>query len=215
MRISNLVVAALFIFGICGVANSAPVLSLDVDFYGGSTSLTKGVFDTGETVELVEGGSVIADFYFSISEEGLEFGSFDISYNMSTLNPSNCSIASPFTGSYECSPGEGNVYGLFETNPAVGPGDNIHFLTFTFTGINISDPLDSGFIQFSDMGPWITESGLDITDQIDREKIAYITVSPELTAPIPGTIIMLGSGLLIFLGINTKNRKRKVHRLSM
>jgi len=65
-KFSVIMLTLLMTIGLGTVASAAPVLSFDIDFYGGDTALTRGVYDTGNTIILPSiGDQVMADIYVS------------------------------------------------------------------------------------------------------------------------------------------------------
>jgi hypothetical protein len=179
-------------------ARAVPTLSFNIDFG------QDGTFETGQTFQLDLGSSIGVDIYFSVTEEGIIGGGFDLAFDPALLEASGLAFtypSGPFldTGLSEIIPGHVRAEAFsFPPGTPVGPGDDFLFASFTLTCIDLG--LTELFLgDFDGRDQWVTSpSGLLLDDQL-----GFVIASVE-NVPIPGTLLLLGSGLMGLLGIRRK-----------
>jgi len=195
-----ILMAVLMVFGFSTAAAAAPVLTFDIDFE------RDGVMDTGSTYNLMMGDTVDVDLLFSITEEGVPGGGWDLRFDSSNLAASGLVIAMPFVnmGGSGISPGHVLFDAVvFPPGTFLGPGTEILMASFTLecTGISFDelwlyDP-NPGSVQ------WVTSSGLVLDDVIwpGGDPIYLGAIN---NVPIPGAVWLLGSGLIGLIGIRRR-----------
>ena len=172
-----------------------PILTFDIDFYGGDTAYAKDVFDTDQTIDLIVGQTVNVDILFSITEEGVVGGGFDLEYNPSTLDASGLTFYSPFldSGLSTITPGHVKAEALaWPPGTVVGPGNNNLFITFTFECIGVG--LDELWLYDfnTETGQWAISDTIHLDDQLS----GGIYLASIQNTPIPGAVWLMGSGLV-------------------
>ena len=208
-RSSIIMLAILMVIGFATVASAAPTLSFDIDFYGGSTSLAQGVMDTGSTIDLDLGDLVNVGIYFSLTEEGVVGGGFDLDYDsdgMPNLAAAGLSIPMPFvdTGMSEIIPEHVRVEAwAFPPGSFVGPGDD--FLLADFSLECLDPGLDELWLNDFDTmtAQWVTETGLVLDDQMNGIYLASVNNKGN-DVPIPSSLLLIMSGLFCLIGICRK-----------
>lgn len=193
------------------MVGAAPVLSFDIDFYGGSTSLVKGELDTDKTITLnaAENDWVMVDVLFSVTESGVPGYGFDLAFNPGTMEADELAIADHGldSGLSEITPGHVRVeafvvpFGTF-----LGPNDGnppILMATFELHSIDFPGLDDIILYDFDDRAQWITEEGAGLDNQIPENGIYLATVN---NVPVPGAVWLLGSGLLGLAGIRSRKK---------
>jgi hypothetical protein len=209
-KIGVIILAILMVSGFGTVASAAPTLSFDIDFYDGSTALAQGVFDTGSTIRLMPGDTVNVDILFSVTEEGVVGGGFDLDFDSDGINNLTASNLSfpfpPFVDTGESEITAGNVRAqafAFPPGTAVGPGSDNVLASFVFecTGLGLDDLVLGDFGTGAD---WVTSpSGIDLDDQVTG------TLASINNVPIPGALWLLGSGLIALVGLRRRNQKHQ------
>lgn len=201
-KITVILLAVFMVLGVGTAANAAPELSFNIDFYGGTTTYLQGDFDLGETIDLQFGDTVNVDILFTVTEEGVCGGGFNLAFNPSNLSATNLTLTSPFLdmGSSTIEPGNVLAQGVvFPPGMFMGPGENIGFASFTFECLGPS--LDELWVyDFNSVtAEWVTETGLCLDDQIDGIHLASIS-----NIPIPGAVWLFGSGLIGLVGLRRR-----------
>jgi len=184
------------------VASGAPTLSFEIDFE------QDGIFETGGTYTMQLGQTVMVDIYFSVTEEGVIGGGFDLAWD----DPGQLSTGAlvffspPFvdTGLSEIIPGHVRAEAFaFPPGTVVGPDVNHKFITFQFICNELGSTALTLFDFNEETAQWVTSPG-GIT--LDEQLAGGIYLANVNNVPIPGTALLLISGLLGILGIRRKMR---------
>ncbi len=211
------------VFGFSPAAKASPVLTFDIDFYGGDTALAKGTLDTGTTIDLTVGDTVKVDLLYSITEVGLWKAGWDVHFPADNLTASNLTL--PAIGAWTAYPDDpqgitpGHVKFRGQTMnewafSGLGPGTNLLLGTFEFTGAQASLMNEISFHDYNqnpDRPDWasgITYGGLILDDLVVPTRLAYINnYANNNPVPVPGAVWLLGSGLagLVALRRRMKN----------
>jgi hypothetical protein len=146
---------------------------------------------------------VEVDLYFSVTEEGVVGAGFALSFNAAYMEASNLILAAPFvdSGLSEIIPGS-ILAEAFAWPPGtvVGPGELAPLATFTLTCLGPGGILELFLGDFNpDTAQWVTSPGGIILD----DQLGFVIASVN-QVPIPGTVLLLGSGLLGLLGIRRR-----------
>jgi hypothetical protein len=200
-RLSVLLLAILMVFGF---STAASAVSVEIDFYGGTTGLDQGVYDTGSTITLdwtlgdfvnvdivmaeVPGDPVgLAAFAFVMPFDPAEVALSDLKPNPGFFTfPANTGIFADFL-SVEA----------FGTPPL--PGDDVVMLSFvlTCTGTGVFDLV---LFDLNDEPNSGLGDGTVLDDLFDGTTV-FATVNQ---VPVPGAVWLLGSGLLGLVGLRRK-----------
>ncbi|MEW6290910.1 MAG: VPLPA-CTERM sorting domain-containing protein [Thermodesulfobacteriota bacterium] len=209
--------AATMVFGFSPAAGAAPVLTFDLDFYGGDTSLAQGVLDTGATIDLAVGETVKVDLLYNITEVGLWKAGWDVRFPADNLTADN--LVLPAIGAwtpYEddpqgISPGHVKFRGQTMNEWAftgLGPGTNLVLGTFELTATKESLMNEIWLYDYNPDGPdWaagIIYKGIILDQLVVPTNLASVNVN---VVPVPGAVWLLGSGLagLVALRRRMKN----------
>jgi hypothetical protein len=208
--------AATMVFGFSPAAGAATVLSFDIDFYGGDTSLAQGVLDTGATIDLAVGDTVKVDLLYNITEVGLWKAGWDVRFHADNLTAAN--LVLPAIGAwtpYEddpqgiISPGHVKFRGQTMNEWAftgLGPGTNLVLGTFELTGAKRSLMNEIWLYDYNPDGPdWM--EGIIYGDDILDHLVVPTHLASVNVVPVPGAVWLLGSGLagLVALRRRMKN----------
>jgi len=201
-KLTVILLAVFMVIGMSTAASAAPTLSFNIDFYGGDTTYLQGDFDLGETIILQPGDSVKVDILFSVTEEAVVGGGFDLAFNPSNLAASSLMLTAPFLdfGLSEITSGHVRAQGgVWPAGNFLGPGENIGIASFTFECLGAS--LDELWLYDFDTvtSEWVTETGACLDGQIDGIYLASIS-----NVPIPGAVWLLGSGLIGLVGLRRR-----------
>jgi len=201
--------AATMVFGFSPAAGAAPVLTFDLDFYGGDTSLAQGVLDTGATIDLAVGESVMVDLLFSITDVSLWKAGWDVRFPADNLVASNLFLDGwiPYPDDPQgITPGHVRFRGQSSEMMGKGPGENLLLGTFELTCTGVS--LDEIWLyDYNPDGPdWaagIVYGGIILDALVVPTHLASV----NNVVPVPGAVWLLGSGLagLVALRRRMKN----------
>ncbi len=201
-NIFKLVIAAVLSIVPAAGALSAP--AFDIDFYGGSTSLSQGVYDTNTNIGLENGASVSVDIIASGFDEGdgllgwslrLDYGDGLLASNLERnypLWPMAIREASIQNGYLTI---EGGT--LLNTG---AQGDNLLLFSFDLTCIDETASSMLTLWDFDMGGPrsdTISSLGISLDDHFP---VGLATAN----VPIPAAAWLFGSGLLGLLAIRRK-----------
>ena len=201
-KVGFLVCAVLMILGFGSFASAAPVLTFDIDFG------QDGTFETGGVYDLLPGGSVAADLYFTVTEEGVVGGGFALQYDPSLLAVTGYSfVFPPFldTGLSYNDPGDLGLEAF--RNPAgsaTAPDVATKFASVDFEclgpGLTALTLFDFNLVTVQ----FVTSpSGLKLDSQIPAEGILLASINQ---VPIPGAVWLLGSGLVGLIAFTRRKR---------
>jgi hypothetical protein len=215
-KVSLAMLIVVMVFGFSTAAKAATVLTFDIDFYGGDTTLAKGVLDTGTTIDLQVGDTVKADLLYSITEVGLWKAGWDVRFPADNLTASNPIL--PAIGAWTPYPDDpqgitpGHVKFRGQTQDAwaftgLGPGSNLLLGTFELTCTGVS--LDEIWLyDYNPNGPdWaagIVYGGGILDSLVVPTKLASINNNP---VPVPGAVWLLGSGLTGLVALRRRRMK--------
>jgi|GEM_PF-2638747 len=201
-KLSVIVLAILMAVGLSTAASAAPTLSFDIDFY------QDGIMDTGSTIDLLLGNTVVADIYFSVTEEPVVGGGYDLRFDQSNLSaefvwfyPGVFLFEPPMLDTDLSRIEPGHVYAEAFVVP---PGTSTFGAKFGSIALTCNDiSLDE--LWLFDFNPvtaqWVTTSDLVLDDQLLD---GYYLASVNNYVPIPGAVWLLGSGLLGLFGLKRK-----------
>lgn len=196
--------AAAMVFGFSPAAGAAPVLSFDLDFYGGDTALlqrplddgytiidpdteTTINLDTGSSIDLAVGESVMVDLLFSITEVGLWKAGWDVRFPEDNLEASN--LVLPALGAWTpypddpqgISPGHVRFRGQTMNEWAftgLGPGKYLPLGTFELTATKESLMNEIWLFDYDPDGlDWfaaITGGGGTLDHLVGPTRLAYV-----------------------------------------
>ena len=214
-KVSPVLLATAMIFGLNTAAKAAPVLTFDIDFYGGDTSLIQGELDTGTTIELKKvGDTVMVDLLYSITEVGLWKAGWDVQFPAHNLTAT--SLILPAIGAWTAYPDDpqgitdGHVRFRGQTMnewafTGLGPGENLLLGTFELTGMNASLNNEIWLYDYDPDSPdWaagIIYGGGVLDLQVVAARLGAVNV-----VPVPGAVWLLGSGLA---GLVALRRRKK------
>jgi len=220
-KVSLAMLAATMVFGFSPAAKASPVLTFDIDFYGGDTALAKGTLDTGTTIDLTVGDTVKVDLLYSITEVGLWKAGWDVRFPADNLVASNLTL--PAIGAWTAYPDDpqgitpGHVKFRGQTMnewafTGLGPGTNLLLGTFELTGTKESLMNEIWLYDYNPDGPdWaagIVYGGGTLDPLVVPTRLAYMNnYANNNPVPIPGAVWLLGSGLagLVALRRRMKN----------
>jgi hypothetical protein len=197
-------VIALAILMAVGMSTAAHAAYFDIDFYGGTTGLVQGVYDTGATIDLEPGtGWVMASLYISGLDELSLYGmAFDLAFDDSNMMISDLDLGDAWGFVFTQAVTDGHV--LVEAGTVTPQtGDDILLATFMITCTATSfDEL--WLMDFDDVQPGF--SGLDPSGNpfdLDQELFpAYLASINQV--PIPSAVWLFGSGLLGLVGLRRR-----------
>jgi len=194
------IVALLMALGLMvPVASAVPTLSFEIDFGN------DGSFETGGTYNMLPGETVSVAIYFSVTEQGVIGGGFDLAFDAGQLSASSLAfVYPPFldTGLSEIIPGHVRAEAFaFPPGTATAINTNVKFLTFELNCTEIGLTALSLFDFNAATTQWVTSpDGFVLDDQLTNG----IFLANVNNVPIPGTALLLGSGLLGVLGIRRR-----------
>ncbi|MBU4263148.1 MAG: VPLPA-CTERM sorting domain-containing protein [Proteobacteria bacterium] len=225
VSLAMLIVAMLFAFSTA--AKASTVLTFDIDFYGGDTSLAKSVLDTGTTIDLKVGDTVMVDLWFNILDVdeqgqiiipdlGLWKAGWDVQFPDANLDASNLALYEAWAVYPDDPQGISSGHVRFRgqtmnewafTGLRAGE-DLLFFGTFELTATQASLMNEIWFYDYSldpnrpDWALAIIDGGTIIDDLVIPTHLASVNV-----VPIPGAVWLLGSGLagLVALRRRMKN----------
>ena len=198
-RFLSVLVALLFVGGLATAAGAAPTLSFQIDFG------QDGTFETGSLYTILPGTSVMADLYFTITEEGVIGGGLSMQYDSAQSAVSGEAFFSPFadTGSSYDNPGDlGLQFFVFPPGTATDPGQH-KLAEFQFECLGIGDIYPLMIYDFGGTDDWVTATGL----VLDSQLAGGIELASINQVPIPGAVWLLGSGLLGILGLSRRRNR--------
>jgi hypothetical protein len=196
-RVSILIFTILLFICLSAIANAAPTLSFNIDFYGGDTSYVQGAFDTGSTILLNPGETVNVDLYYAVTEQGVIGGGFDIEFDPALLESAgSLTIAAPWM-TVPPSPDAVNLRSDFLAFSAVDASADTLLASFALSCIGVGST-EIWAADYNDQPNWLTIGQIVLDDQLP---IYLATVN---NVPIPGAVWLLGSGLLGLLGIRRR-----------
>ena len=199
-----IVLVMLMALGGSGVASAANApYSFDIDAYGGSYTTAKGVYDTEQIIQLKPCEWVFMDLYISglpPKGEGIVGMGFDLDWNM-TYGEAKDLVLPPYfldTGNSDITKGQVEAW-VVPPGDDVG-GDNLLLATFAF---HCSGPVCTTYdLILNDLNPsaqWVLKNG----DCIDAELFpTYLATIHQV--PIPGAVLLLGSGLVGLVGLRRR-----------
>jgi len=195
-RVSALLFGILFIIGFVSAAHAAPTLSFNIDFYGGE--YVQGVYDTGSTIFLNPGDTVNVDLYFSVTEQSVVGGGFDIEFDTAVLESAGgLTIASPWM-TIPPSPDAASLSSDFLALTPVSAVTDTLLASFALRCIGAGST-EIWAADYNDQPNWLCADGATTLDY--QFPIYLATVN---NVPIPGAVWLLGSGLLGLLGIRRR-----------
>lgn len=198
-RFLSVLFALLMVAGLATAAGAAPTLSFQIDFG------QDGTFETGTTYNILPGTSVMADLYFTVTEEGVIGGGLSMQYDSTQSAVLSYAYLGSFSDAFSSSYNNPGDLGLaFFNNPPGTPTDpGQHKLAeFHFECTGIGDEYSLMIYDFGTTDNWVTATGLVLDDQL----VGGIELARINQVPIPGAVWLLGSGLLGMLGLA---RRRK------
>lgn len=132
---------------------------------------------------------------------GLDGGSFDLFFNTAVLQADSVTVDSS-TWNFIATPGSiDNINGKIEYTDFAQIGSNtintlFNFATFSFTAIGSGDSAIS--LAVNSAGPF-SSNAIEISPNFSAPTV---TVQP---VPVPGAILLFGTGLISLLGFNRRN----------
>lgn len=204
---SKLVLATALCLCSAGMAMGAIIPTFDIDFYGGDSGLTEGVFDTNTNLDLAAGESVSVNILMSgIPEtDRLDGFGFRLSYGSGLevsnidLNAENwADISEPYT---DTDIGCLGIEGLSQFSAELN-GDNIFMFSFDLTATSNLDPWVLQLLDLDDRDNTST-ARLEVLDH--HLPVDLATINARDQVPVPAAVWLLGSGLTSLVAI----RRRK------
>ena len=197
-RLSAFVMTSLLIFGFAAAANA---FSVDIDFYGGTTSYAQGVYDTGSTVNLlptVDWAWVDIVAVDIPDDNGIAIFSWVLSFDPSNMQASNLDTEYPgFPQVHEIDNTLGTVkLEVLSTDPQDGTA-----VLGTFRIDCTAVSLDDLFIAQLRPNNNLLVDGTDFSGLYPQDALATVN-----QVPLPGAAWLLGSGLL---GLVATRRRKK------
>ena len=205
-KFTIIILALIMMIGFYQAANAVE-LTFDIDFWGGDTTLAQGTLDTGTTIDLLPSQSVNVDLYFSV-DAPVSSGAFDSPFNPAQLQGSNFSLnAGEMDMGSGIDNGNGSVFAdfLYLMNEPQGP--LLDLVSFEYQCI--APGLDE--IWLNDLDPvlsgWVS-GGVSLDDQLGVQLASINNIGDDdHDVPIPGTFLLLLSGLIGMAGVT---RKREI-----
>lgn len=194
-KVCVLALAILMVFGISMAASAA---SLEIDFWGGSTDLIQGDYDTGSTITLdwTMGEFVNVDIIMADVPEGngLAIFGWELAFNPATMAISDLDTGSAFGFVFDLGvDGSVIVANASSTSP---PDEDVLMVSFVLTCIG--DGLDA--LTISSLGA----SYNLLADGTDLDSLFPTVLASVNQVPIPGAVWLLGSGLLGLVGLRRR-----------
>jgi len=194
----KLCVLALAILMVFSISTAANAVNLAIDFYGGSTGLVQGDYDTGDLVTLTPGDFVNVDVIMQAVPDGngLAIFGWTLATDPATMAISGLKAGADFTFQFEL----GVTDGIITANLAsISPPDgDVLMVSFVLSC--------TGMGSFSLLASEFGSSNNLLADNTD---LAYLfpTVLAEVNqVPIPGAVWLLGSGLFGLVGLRRRMR---------
>jgi len=197
MKKLALLLTMLLVLGFGTAAHAA--MSIEIDFYGGTTSYEQGVYDTGGTINLLPGqDSVMVDIVALDvpMDNGVSIFGWKLDFNGDNMTISNLTNGPGFSQTF---PGSGIFENYVQLNAATfNPVDGDAVLaTFMLTCTNAS--LDDLFLNALE-GQNFLADGTGFDNQYPG------LIASVNQVPIPGAAWLLGSGLFGLVAIRRKKK---------
>jgi hypothetical protein len=205
--IFKFVIVAALCVGSAGVALGAP--TFDIDFYGGSTSLAQGTYDTGADLSLAAGESVSVDVIASGFDpgDGLSGWALRLDYG-SGLDAANLGRNANDWPFFLRQPDIQDGYLTVEGMASIGTGidgDNLLLFSFDLTSTDGTIPSVLTLWDFDQGG--VSTDIVTVTpgNALDGQfPIELAEVNATANAPIPATLWLLGCGISGLLAIRRR-----------
>jgi hypothetical protein len=185
--------AILMVFGISTAANA---VNLAIDFYGGSTGLVQGDYDTGGLVTLTPGDFVNVDIIMQAVPDGNGLTIFGWTLATDPASMAISGLDTDFAFVFDLSISGG----LITANAATSaePDGDVLMVSFVLTCTGISGGPFSLLISEFGSSNNLLADGTDLAS-------LFPTVLAEVNqVPIPGAVWLLGSGLLGLVGLRRR-----------